>query len=247
MLIGFNNDVQYRGKTFHIQTEDRGLSTHQIETQIFHAGAILDTRIVSYAELMSVEDSDARNVQIRKLMQVTHRELYLNLFKGKYDQFAGLEPRQSADTTSEEPDPDSFTPSQERVPDAARLVEEGRSTLRIQEDVDHVDLNSLKAKLARITSESAAVASSQASVASDDEDEDDMDVPTQITSLDALPEMVQTERQTPQKPSPSLLRVSAASTLDVSGFKPTGHTAWPGCLPPQDDLSIVELVEALLA
>lgn len=232
MLIGFNNDVQYRGKTFHIQTEDRGLHTHQIETQIFHAGAILDTRIVSYADLMSVEDTDARNVQIRKLMQVTHRELYLNLYKGNYDQFAGLEPRKDVEPI--EPDTEAFTPSQERVPDAARLVEEGQTTLNIKEDVDHVDLNSLKAKLAKI---------SASSVEDDDDDADDMDVPTQITSLDALPELVQSDRQTPPKPMPSLLRV----TQEHTAFKPTGQQAWSGCLEPNHDLSLIELVEAFLA
>ena len=233
MLIGFNNDVQYRGKTFHIQTEDRGLNTHQIETQIFHAGAILDTRIVSYADLMNVDDVDARNAQIRKLMQVTHRELYLNLFKGKYDQYAGLEPRKEVEPVAVE----EFTPSQDRVPDAARQVEEGESTLQVQEGVDHVDLNSLKAKLARLAAEIPSSATLE------EDDEDDVDVPTQITSLDAIPEIVQTPKVTPPKPTPSLRLLSAT---DPGGLKPTGHEAWRGCHPPSKDLSIVELVERFL-
>ena len=122
MLIGYNNDVQYRGKTFHIQTEDRGAPAHQIETQIFHSGAILDTRIVSYAEKVNeIADKETRNKSIKQLMQVTHRELYKNLFAGQYDAFAGLEP------LTEKVDPaevaaDEFNPSQERVPEAARVL-----------------------------------------------------------------------------------------------------------------------------
>ena len=77
MLIGYNNDVQHRGKTFHVQTEDRGLQSKQIETQIFCSGAILDTRIVSYADMIDgVEDLDERNKTIKTLMQTTHRDLY---------------------------------------------------------------------------------------------------------------------------------------------------------------------------
>ena len=60
MQIGFNNDIDYRGKTFHIQTEDRGLPAAQIETQIFCAGAILDTTIISYQKIMDGEKDEDR-------------------------------------------------------------------------------------------------------------------------------------------------------------------------------------------
>ena len=126
MLIGYNNDVQHRGKTFHIQTEDRGAPSNQIETQIFHSGAILDTRIISYEDkLAGVNDRATRNKSIKQLMQTTHRELYKNLLSGKYDEFAGLEPLADVESDVEVDDKiEDFTPSQERVPQAALELEE---------------------------------------------------------------------------------------------------------------------------
>lgn len=227
MLIGFNNDVQYRGKTFHIQTEDRGLSVKEIETQIFHAGAILDTRIISYEDLMSIEGKDERNGQIRKLMQNTHRQLYANLMKGKYDAFAGLEPLSKDSEPSV--DTNAFTPSQDRVPDSARQFEEGEDDMVISEGGDHVDINALKAKLAKMDI-SLKPPSSEA---------EDEDIPTQITSLDAIPEMLQEDAS----PIGRALNLNALT----SSFKSVAGTkAWRGCHPPTEDLSLINLVEGFL-
>lgn len=214
MLIGFNNDVKHRGKTFHIQTEDRGLDSKKIETQIFNAGAILDTRIVSYEELMSVEDRDERNAQIRKLMQNTHRQLFAHLKRGRYDSMVGLEALPSE--ASEDVD---FVPSQERVPDSARRLEEGED-MAIAEAGDHVDINSLKAKLAKMdlsissTQEGRSAQSPSAVVVE------------KVTSLDDLPLMFQGDR---------------VIDFEVSDFGVEDVRAWDGCAPPTHDVDIAAL------
>lgn len=247
MLIGYNNDVQYRGKTFHIQTEDRGAPAHQIETQIFHSGAILDTRIVSYAEKVNeIADKETRNKSIKQLMQVTHRELYKNLFAGQYDAFAGLEP------LTEKVDPaevaaDEFNPSQERVPEAARVLEEqGADAFEIEEAGDHVDIASLKDRLA------------QMSGLGDDDDGDELDadnLTTQaIADLDDKPRLVQSDAAKPRDvgaPNKPILSLSGkhrslSSKKNVT-YNKSGERAWQGCLPPDDDLSIITLVEDFLA
>lgn len=251
MLIGYNNDVQYRGKVFHIQTEDRGIVDRRIETQIFYSGAILDTRIVPYGPLADEPDVDTRNRKLKVLMQTTHRELYKKLLSGEYDAFAGLEPQEKAGEVAlpvaviEE-----FQPGHERVPDVAREIEAG-GAFEIKEGGDHVDLRSLKAKLARVE---AANAASQAT-----DDDDDVDLPTQITSLDSLGSGGSTlpdkPASSPKKPSPlpalsSLAAPPRPRPLDplnaAPSFKPSGVLAWRGCPAPHEDLSISSLVEALL-
>src|SRR5438093_339781 len=55
MVTGFNTDVQHRGKTYHVQTEDKGLQNPIIETLIYMGGEILAARRTSYADLLEKE------------------------------------------------------------------------------------------------------------------------------------------------------------------------------------------------
>lgn len=256
MLIGYNNDVQYRGKTFHIQTEDRGAPSQQIETQIFHSGAILDTRIVSYGDLIKDEaDITTRNKSVKTLMQTTHRELYKKLFSGDYDHFVGLEPQPRDAVVEVEAEIQDFTPSQERVPDSARELEEaGASAFDIKEGGDHVDLSSLKSRLARLGAPSEP---------DEDEEEDEGEADelhTQIVSdLDALPLIVQSDAAKKQESAPKPLfsltkksslvtRAEAARPRDADlELGASGVMAWQGCLPPTEDLSLTALVEPFLS
>ena len=121
MLIGYNNDIEYRDKTFHIQTEDRGLSDCKIETQIFHSGAILDTRITSYEKYRDL-DEDERNRKVEALMKASHRDLYRKLLGGEYDAFAGLEPLDDGER-SEVFEEAHLEPGQDRVPAGALEIE----------------------------------------------------------------------------------------------------------------------------
>lgn len=234
MLIGYNNDVQYRGKTFHIQTEDRGMTHKCIETQIFHGGAILDTRIVPYDDLVDEEsDEFALKRKIKTRMQQAHRELYRNLADGSYDQYAGLEPAGEKANLTEAVD--EFMPSQDRVPDKARLIEEGEAPDDEESEAlggKHMDLSALKAKLARLNPATP-----------DDEDEAE-----EIDDLDELASLADETPATLSLPSvfelgrPRLQR-PAAPTVQL---RPTGARAWMGCEAPTEDLSITALVEAYL-
>jgi hypothetical protein len=248
MLIGYNNDVQYRGKVFHIQTEDRGVVDQRIETQIFFSGAILDTRIVPYGALADEADTETRNRKLKVLMQTTHRELYKKLLSGEYDAFAGLEPQEKVAEALPVEVIEEFQPGHERVPDVAREIEAGGS-FEIKEAGDHVDLRSLKAKLARVEAASGAAT----------EEDDDVDIPTQITSLDGISlggsSLPDKPASTPRKPSPlpslsSLAAPPRPRPLDplqaTTSWKATGVSASRGCPIPQEDLSITALVEALL-
>lgn len=255
MLIGYNNDVQYRGKTFHIQTEDRGAPSHQIETQIFHSGAILDTRIISYEEkLADITDRTTRNKSIKQLMQTTHRELYKNLLSGKYDEFAGLEPKNTEEEDEVDDVVEDFTPSQERVPQAAlELEEKGADAFEFQEGGDHVDISSLKSRL-------AAMGSNDSGDEESEEIEDD-DLQTQVVAnLDEMPRIVQNDAAKsseglPNKPILSFSNTSSGTGVHKSlappkiapAFKKTGAEAWNGCLPAEEDLSLIALVESFLA
>src|SRR5512134_3905382 len=52
MLSGFNHNIRYRGKVYHVQTEDGGKGNPQIITHAFQGGEILDSVRTSYTDLL---------------------------------------------------------------------------------------------------------------------------------------------------------------------------------------------------
>lgn len=82
MLIGYNTNVPYKGKTYHVQTEDSGLSNPCIVTLLYRSGAILRSIKTSYGHLLGSPDLEQ---QIREMMKHQHREMIRELVKGKCD------------------------------------------------------------------------------------------------------------------------------------------------------------------
>ena len=87
MLIGFNNDVEFKGRMFHIQTEDHGLKDGHITTILFFNGQTLDSKKVDYrGDLEGVTDDDDKRKAVKKRMVALHREFYKKLFDGNYEE-----------------------------------------------------------------------------------------------------------------------------------------------------------------
>ncbi len=87
MLPGYNTDVQYRGSSYHIQTEDNGEANPFVVTLIYHGGAILARKKAEYRHLMVGEFRE----KLRKMMRDQHRQMIKMLLEGRLDS-------QSADT-----------------------------------------------------------------------------------------------------------------------------------------------------
>lgn len=82
MLSGFNHNLVYKGKTYHIQTEDGGREHPQIVTHAFLGGVILDTVRQSYKDLLGRPDWEEA---IRDRMKAQHLEEIRKLFSGTFD------------------------------------------------------------------------------------------------------------------------------------------------------------------
>jgi len=82
MLSGFNHNLLYKGKTYHIQTEDGGREHPQIVTHAFLGGVILDTVRQSYGDLLGRQDWEEA---IRDRMKAQHLEEIRKLFSGAFD------------------------------------------------------------------------------------------------------------------------------------------------------------------
>ncbi len=82
MLTGFNHNLKYKGKVYHVQTEDGGRDNPHIVTHTFLGGVILDTVRQSYAELLG---RDGWQDTLRELMKAQHLEGIRRLVSGTFD------------------------------------------------------------------------------------------------------------------------------------------------------------------
>jgi hypothetical protein len=83
MITGFNTDVEYGGRVFHVQTEDKGRTNPVVESLVYSGGEIVGSRRTSYADL--VEASEATEPVVQRRMEVQHQTLIREIRNGRFD------------------------------------------------------------------------------------------------------------------------------------------------------------------
>ena len=87
MVGGLNPNLRYCGRTFHVQTEDKGELNPQIVTLLYEGGAIISVSKRSYEDVLSREDLES---VVRTLMEDQHRSIVQNLKSGALDEAVGV-------------------------------------------------------------------------------------------------------------------------------------------------------------
>jgi hypothetical protein len=82
MITGYNTDVRYREKVFHVQTEDKGLGNPFIESVVYYGGQVLAAKRASYADLLE-EGKGSEAISGR--MDHQHRMMIAAIRAGKLD------------------------------------------------------------------------------------------------------------------------------------------------------------------
>lgn len=82
MLTGYNTDIEHQGRTYHVQTEDKGHDNPVIETLIYVGGQILASTKSSYADLPVAERDDDK---LAALLERQHQGVVRDIRLGKYD------------------------------------------------------------------------------------------------------------------------------------------------------------------
>lgn len=82
MITGYNTDVRYREKVFHVQTEDKGLSNPTIESVVYHGGQVLFAKRSSYDDLV---EQKAGADEIATRIEHQHRMMIAAIKSGKLD------------------------------------------------------------------------------------------------------------------------------------------------------------------
>jgi len=83
MITGFNTDVKYKGKNFHIQTEDKGPKNPVVETLLYFEGMIVASKKTPYEYMVGESDLETK---IKKLMVKQHQEMIADLKSGSFDE-----------------------------------------------------------------------------------------------------------------------------------------------------------------
>ena len=152
MLPGFNHNVRFKNRVYHVQTEDIGLKIASVVTQVFLAGQVLALEKTSYQDLLDAGWGETDRVKrIRLRMQEQHKTLLKRVTEGVFEtQVEALitDGIATADLPSSPPRPRSTPP--ERAPlgnppstrpaespptfaEAATIITDER-TLRFEED-----------------------------------------------------------------------------------------------------------------
>ncbi len=82
MIPGYNHNVKYRERIYHVQTEDSGVDNPHIITHLFVGGNIVESRKTSYADI--VKSGRLREMLV-ELMQDQHKAMLRDLISGRFD------------------------------------------------------------------------------------------------------------------------------------------------------------------
>jgi len=81
--LGYNHNIPHRGRLYHVQTEDSGVTKAHIFTHSFYDGTIIASKKTSYDDKLDVEDLDAT---IIAMMQDSHKAMIRDLRNGEFDE-----------------------------------------------------------------------------------------------------------------------------------------------------------------
>ncbi len=82
--VGFNNNLKYKDKSYHVQTEDSGLKMPHVITHLFADGG----RVIKSHKRSYEADVDRSDIgpHVRALMKAQHMEMVLFLREGRFDE-----------------------------------------------------------------------------------------------------------------------------------------------------------------
>ncbi len=138
MLIGYNTNVSYKGKVYHVQTEDTGPGKLTLVTLLYHQGAILHSRKTSYADILGRPDFEER---LRGLMKEQHKGMIKALLSGRL--VGGPATGEAPEVPSAEPLP--VAPSAHRAP--AGAAEQQKAEQRVTRSLDEILLEHISRKV----------------------------------------------------------------------------------------------------
>jgi hypothetical protein len=82
VLKGFNSDISFKGRTYHVQTEDWGLQNPFFVSQVFCQGAVVKTIKIPYTKVLPTQKSHPRKT-IQVALEAQHHSVLDLLVSGQ--------------------------------------------------------------------------------------------------------------------------------------------------------------------
>ena len=82
MITGCNTNVLYRGKQFHVQTEDSGRANPHIISHVYHGGTIIASEKSEYGDRIGSAELD---IKVRAQIELQHKTMLKRLTSGELD------------------------------------------------------------------------------------------------------------------------------------------------------------------
>ena len=86
MTQGYNTRFDYKGSKFHVQTQDKGLNDHYVESLIYRSGQLLTSKKTFYTSFLN---SPNLKKMISRIMEDQHKAIIQEIADGKFDRFLG--------------------------------------------------------------------------------------------------------------------------------------------------------------
>jgi len=83
MITGCNTNVLYRGKQFHVQTEDSGRANPHIISHVYHGGTIIASEKSEYGDRVNSAEID---IKVRAKIELQHKTMLARLTNGEFDE-----------------------------------------------------------------------------------------------------------------------------------------------------------------
>jgi hypothetical protein len=82
MITGCNTNVLYRGRQYHVQTEDSGRANPHIISHVYHGGTIIASEKSEYGDRV---DSAEIDIKVRAKIELQHKTMLKRLTSGDLD------------------------------------------------------------------------------------------------------------------------------------------------------------------
>jgi len=78
---GYNTRVEYRGDSYIVQTQDKGLAAQYVESLIYKSGQLLASKRGFYTALLDAPDAEER---IERMIEEQHKAILGQIVEGRF-------------------------------------------------------------------------------------------------------------------------------------------------------------------
>jgi hypothetical protein len=92
-MSGLHTDIKHKGSTLYVQTQDKGLKAHYVESLVYASGKVLFSRKTFYTSLLGVRNLKGK---IRDIIGSQHKKILEDISSGQFDHLLTPEKKSKA-------------------------------------------------------------------------------------------------------------------------------------------------------